>query len=46
MKSGPELLNKYVGGSEENIRGLFSESKKSPEKFHLIIIDELECIMG
>lgn len=45
MKAGPEMLNKYVGESEKNIRELFEPSKKKPDEFHIIIIDELECIM-
>ena len=26
--NGPEILNKYVGASEENIRNLFSDAEK------------------
>ena len=39
------MLNKYVGSSEENVRNLFKESKEKPDDLHLIIIDEIECII-
>ena len=39
------MLNKYVGSSEENVRNLFKESKSKPDDLHLIIIDEIECII-
>ncbi|KAM0686736.1 transport between ER and Golgi ATPase protein [Conglomerata obtusa] len=48
--NGPEILNKYVGQSEENIRLLFKDAeeeyKKLKEKspLHIIIFDELDAI--
>ncbi|TNJ26654.1 Vesicle-fusing ATPase [Giardia muris] len=48
--SGPEVLNKFVGGSEENVRNLFAdaekewEEKKERSELHLIIMDELDAI--
>jgi vesicle-fusing ATPase len=48
--NGPEILNKYVGQSEENIRNLFKDAeeeyKKLKEKspLHIIIFDELDAI--
>ncbi|TBU10679.1 Cdc48-like ATPase [Hamiltosporidium tvaerminnensis] len=48
--NGPEILNKYVGQSEENIRNLFldaeEEYKKKKEKssLHIIIFDEIDAI--
>lgn len=48
--NGPEILNKYVGQSEENIRNLFKEaedewkSKKEDSKLHIIIFDEIDAI--
>ncbi len=48
--SGPEILNKYVGQSEENIRSLFKEAEaESKEKgdnseLHIIIFDEIDAI--
>eukprot|EP00920_Eleutheroschizon_duboscqi_P026202 GHVT01064750.1.p1 GENE.GHVT01064750.1~~GHVT01064750.1.p1 ORF type:complete len:640 (-),score=159.32 GHVT01064750.1:987-2906(-) len=48
--NGPEILNKFVGQSEENIRSLFKEAdaeyKKSGEdsSLHIIIFDELDAI--
>ncbi|KAK2948910.1 putative Vesicle-fusing ATPase [Blattamonas nauphoetae] len=48
--SGPEILNKYVGQSEENIRKLFAEAEKDLQEngdlsdLHLIIFDEIDAI--
>lgn len=48
--NGPEMLNKYVGGSEENIRKLFKEaeaefkSKGEESSLHIIIFDELDAV--
>jgi vesicle-fusing ATPase len=48
--NGPEMLNKYVGGSEENIRKLFKEAeqeykeKGEESSLHIIIFDELDAV--
>ncbi|EJW04069.1 hypothetical protein EDEG_01645 [Edhazardia aedis USNM 41457] len=48
--NGPEILNKYVGQSEENIRNLFKNAEKDYATFkeksplHIIIFDELDAI--
>jgi vesicle-fusing ATPase len=48
--NGPEVLNKYVGQSEENIRKLFADAEKEfKEKgdesgLHIIIFDELDAV--
>ena len=48
--NGPEILNKFVGQSEENVRKLFSaaeaEYKEKGESsgLHIIIFDELDAI--
>jgi vesicle-fusing ATPase len=48
--NGPEILNKYVGESEKNIRDLFAdaekefEEKKNDSQLHLIIFDEIDAI--
>lgn len=48
--NGPEILNKFVGGSEENLRELFRDaedefkSKGEFSKLHVIIFDEFDCI--
>lgn len=48
--SGPEVLNKYVGASEENIRNLFKEAeaeykqKGEDSDLHIIIFDEFDAI--
>lgn len=41
LMNGTEILNKYVGVSEENIRGLFE-----PDGPKIIFIDELDSIAG
>lgn len=47
---GPELLNAYVGKSEENVRKLFDQAKKDQENLgrdsplHVIIFDEFDAI--
>lgn len=48
--NGPEILNKYVGESEQNVRKLFlpaeEEYKQEGEasRLHMIIFDELDAI--
>ncbi|KAA8895380.1 P-loop containing nucleoside triphosphate hydrolase protein [Sphaerosporella brunnea] len=48
--NGPEILNKYVGQSEENIRKLFADAEKEYKEkgdesgLHIIIFDELDAI--
>ncbi|KAL1922968.1 uncharacterized protein VTP21DRAFT_9344 [Calcarisporiella thermophila] len=48
--NGPEILNKYVGQSEENVRKLFAEAEKEYKQkgddssLHIIIFDELDAI--
>ncbi|XP_031555783.1 vesicle-fusing ATPase 2-like, partial [Actinia tenebrosa] len=48
--SGPEVLNKFVGESEANIRKLFAEAEEEQKKFgdnsalHLIIFDEFDAV--
>lgn len=48
--NGPEILNKYVGGSEEKIRELFQEAEKEQMEMgdnsmlHIIIMDEMDAI--
>ncbi len=48
--NGPEILNKYVGQSEENIRNLFQDVETEYQevgdksKLHLIIFDEIDAI--
>lgn len=48
--NGPEILSKYVGASEENIRKLFAEAeaeqkaKGDESGLHIIIFDELDAI--
>lgn len=48
--NGPEILNKFVGGSEEKIRELFAEAEKEQleagdqSMLHIIIMDEMDAI--
>jgi len=48
--NGPEILNKFVGQSEENIRNLFKEAeqeykeKAESSSLHIIIFDEIDAI--
>jgi vesicle-fusing ATPase len=48
--NGPEILNKYVGQSEENIRNLFADAEKEQAEagddsdLHIIIFDEFDAI--
>ncbi|CAE7450018.1 Nsf, partial [Symbiodinium microadriaticum] len=49
--NGPEVLDKYVGGSEEKIRALFADAEQEMAEMgedsmlHIIIFDELDAIM-
>ncbi|POS73364.1 vesicular-fusion protein SEC18 [Diaporthe helianthi] len=48
--NGPEVLNKFVGQSEENIRKLFADAEKEykekgdDSELHVIIFDELDAV--
>jgi vesicle-fusing ATPase len=48
--NGPEILNKYVGESEGNIRKLFEDAEKEEKdkgkhsQLHIIIFDEIDSI--
>eukprot|EP00386_Alphamonas_edax_P004795 GDKI01015104.1.p1 GENE.GDKI01015104.1~~GDKI01015104.1.p1 ORF type:complete len:761 (-),score=260.52 GDKI01015104.1:286-2568(-) len=48
--NGPEVLSKYVGQAEENIRKLFQEAEEEYKKagdnsgLHIIIFDEIDAI--
>ena len=47
---GPEILSKYVEGSEEKVRELFTEAEKEQAEegdasmLHIIILDEMDAI--
>lgn len=49
--NGPEVLNKYVGGSEEKIRELFADAEAEQAEMgdasmlHIIIFDEMDAVM-
>lgn len=36
--NGPEILNKFVGASEENIRKLFAEAEAEVSSFQIIFL--------
>uniref|UniRef100_A0A3Q3JV57 Vesicle-fusing ATPase n=1 Tax=Monopterus albus TaxID=43700 RepID=A0A3Q3JV57_MONAL len=48
--NGPEILNKYVGESEANIRKLFAEAEDEQKRLgansglHMIIFDEIDAL--
>ncbi|KAH6684864.1 vesicular-fusion protein SEC18 [Plectosphaerella plurivora] len=48
--NGPEILNKYVGQSEENVRKIFADAEKEQAELgdesglHIIIFDELDAV--
>ncbi|WBW73969.1 secretory pathway ATPase Sec18 [Schizosaccharomyces osmophilus] len=48
--NGPEILNKFVGQSEENVRKLFADAEREYRErgeesgLHIIIFDELDAI--
>jgi vesicle-fusing ATPase len=48
--NGPELLNKYLGESERNLRDLFQDAKQEWEDrgvqsdLHVVVFDELDAI--
>jgi vesicle-fusing ATPase len=48
--NGPEILNKFVGGSEEKIRELFADAEKEQleagdnSMLHIVILDEMDAI--
>jgi vesicle-fusing ATPase len=50
--NGPEILNKFVGASEESIRKLFEDAEKEQKAkgnrsgLHVIIFDEIDSICG
>ncbi|KKA27223.1 hypothetical protein TD95_003337 [Thielaviopsis punctulata] len=48
--NGPEILNKFVGQSEENVRKMFADAEKEYKEkgeesgLHVIIFDELDAV--
>ena len=50
VRSGPELLDKFVGGSEKNVREMFEAAEKEQKDrgldsdLHIIIMDEMDAI--
>ena len=44
-RSGSEVLNRFVGESESNVREIFAEAEKDPNTIYLILIDELDAML-
>ena len=46
MSKGPELLNKYVGESERQVREVFKKAKERAEDGHPVIVffDEMDAL--
>ena len=48
--NGPEIMTKWVGGSEENIRNIFKEAEEEQQtagnasNLHVIVFDEIDAI--
>jgi vesicle-fusing ATPase len=48
--NGPEILDKFVGGSEQKIRDLFADAEKEMQEMgdasmlHIVILDEMDAI--
>ena len=48
--NGPEVMSKYVGQSEENVRALFADAeaeykqKGDDSDLHIIIFDEIDAV--
>jgi len=44
--NGPEILNKYVGASEENVRKLFEDAEKEVRIFYSGVILLMMMLVG
>ena len=42
--AAPDLLDKWVGGSEKRVRELFAPSQKDKNNLHVIIVDEIDAV--
>ena len=42
--SAPEILSKWTGESEGNIRKIFADARQNPGNFYFVIIDEIDAI--
>lgn len=51
LMSGPEIFNKWVGGSESNIRAIFKPAKEAWKKHgdkspvYMVVIDEIDAMI-
>jgi vesicle-fusing ATPase len=44
ITNGPELLDKWVGGSQKNLRDKFQIAYDNPDKLYLYIFDEFDAL--
>jgi len=42
--NGPEILNKFVGQAEENMRNIFKPAMEDPNNLYVIIFDEADAL--
>lgn len=51
LMSGPEVFNKWVGQSEQNVRNIFKPAKEAWKKYgnnsplYMVVIDEIDAIL-
>ncbi len=43
---GPELLDKWLGNSEKNVRGLFTTAISNKKKLHIVVINEIDALFS
>lgn len=43
---GPELMAKWYGQTEENVRNIFNVAKRNPNELYVIIIDEFDALVS
>lgn len=42
--NGAEVMSKWVGQSDENVRNLFEPARKNPNKLHVYVFDEFDAL--
>jgi ATP-dependent 26S proteasome regulatory subunit len=46
ITSGANLLDKWMGSTEKAVRDLFQGARDDPDHLHVIIIDEIDALIG
>ncbi|MEM0354169.1 MAG: AAA family ATPase [Thermoplasmata archaeon] len=52
LMTGPEVFNKWLGQSEENVRNIFKPAKEAWRRYgdqsplYMVVIDEIDAILG